>query len=130
MHQPTIEKLHDLRLGAMANALTAQLQQPEIDAMPFAERLALLVDIQHSAMLTAALAQRLTRAGMRQSACMENLDLRTPRGLDRSAMQPGNRQLVEQPREALVKHRDAIAGGLIAQGAGNPTFSDSGRPAD
>ena len=30
MHQPTIEKLHDLRLGAMANALTAQLQQPEI----------------------------------------------------------------------------------------------------
>ncbi len=70
MHQPTIEKLHDLRLGAMANALTAQLQQPEIDAMPFAERLALLVDIQHSAMLTAALAQRLTRAGMRQSACM------------------------------------------------------------
>src|SRR5271166_5014342 len=76
MHQPTIEKLHALRLGAMANALTAQLQQPEIDAMPFAERLALLVDIQHSAMLTAALAQRLTRAGMRQSACMENLDLR------------------------------------------------------
>ncbi len=87
MHQPTIEKLHALRLGAMANALTAQLQQPEIDAMPFAERLALLVDIQHSAMLTAALAQRLTRAGMRQSACLENLDLRTPRGLDRSTMQ-------------------------------------------
>jgi len=70
MLQPTIEKLHALRLGAMANALTAQLQQPEIDAMPFAERLALLVDIQHSAMLSAALAQRLTRAGMRQSACM------------------------------------------------------------
>jgi len=42
MHQPTIEKLHALRLGAMANALTAQLQQPEIDAMPFVERLALL----------------------------------------------------------------------------------------
>jgi hypothetical protein len=44
----------------MADALTAQLQQPEIDAMPFSERLALLVDIQHSAMLTAALKQRLT----------------------------------------------------------------------
>jgi hypothetical protein len=87
MHQPTIEKLHAMRLGAMANALTAQLQQPEIDAMPFAERLALLVDIQHSAMLSTALEQRLRRAGMRQSACLENLDLRTPRGLDRSTMQ-------------------------------------------
>jgi hypothetical protein len=44
MYQPTIEKLHALRLGAMADALNAQLQQPEIDAMPFSERLALLVD--------------------------------------------------------------------------------------
>jgi hypothetical protein len=46
MHQPTVEKLHDLRLGAMANARTDRaLQQPGIDAMPFAERRALLVDI-------------------------------------------------------------------------------------
>jgi hypothetical protein len=87
MHQPSIEKRHARRLGAMADALTAQLRQPEIDAMPFAERLAWLVDIQHSAMRTAALAQRLTRAGMCQSACRENLDLRTPRGLDRSTIQ-------------------------------------------
>jgi hypothetical protein len=75
MHQPTIEKLHAMRLSAMANALTAQLQQPEIDMMPFSERLALLVDIQHSAMLTTALELRLRRAGMRQTACMENLGI-------------------------------------------------------
>ena len=103
MHQPTIEKLHALRLGEMANALTAQLQQPEIDAMPFDERLALLVDIQHSAMLTAALRQRLTRAGMRQSACMENLDLRTPRGLDRSSIQAlASGQWIRQHRNVLI----------------------------
>ena len=47
-----------------------------------------------------------------------------------TAMQPGNRQLVEQPREALVKHRDAVAGGLIAKRAGNPAFADSRRSAD
>jgi hypothetical protein len=47
-----------------------------------------------------------------------------------TAMQPGNRQLVEQPREALVEHRDAVAGGLIAQSAGNPTFADPGRSAE
>jgi hypothetical protein len=68
MYQPTIEKLHALRLGAMANALNLQLQQPEIEGIPFSERLAMLVDIQHSAMLTAALEQRLNRAGMRQTA--------------------------------------------------------------
>jgi hypothetical protein len=43
MLQPPIEKLHALRLGAMASTLVAQLQQPEIDALPFAERLALPV---------------------------------------------------------------------------------------
>ena len=120
MHQPTIEKLHDLRLGAMANALTAQLQQPEIDAMPFAERLALLVDIQHSAMLTAALAQRLTRAGMRQSACMENLDLRTPRGLDRSTMQALASGLwIRQHRNVLISGAAGVGKRWIACALGN-----------
>jgi hypothetical protein len=103
MHQPTIEKLHALRLNAMADALMAQLRQPEIDAMPFAERLALLVDVQHSAMLSAALEQRLRRAGMRQSACVENLDLRTPRGLDRSSMQAlASGQWIRQHRNVLI----------------------------
>ena len=103
MYQPTIEKLHALRLGAMADALAAQLRQPEIDALPFSERLALLVDIQHSATLNAALEQRLRRAGMRQSACVENLDLRTPRGLDRSSIQAlASGQWSGQHRDVLI----------------------------
>ena len=60
-------------------------------------------NIQHSPMLTAALAQRLTRAGMRQSAGMENLDLRTPRGLDRSIMQALASGLwIRQNRNVLI----------------------------
>ena len=89
MHQPTIEKLHALRLGAMANALTAQLQQPEIDA-DAVRRSGWRCWSRHSAQRDAECrpgAQRLTRAGMRQSACMAIFDLRTPRGLDRSTMQ-------------------------------------------
>jgi DNA replication protein DnaC len=125
MHQPTIEKLHELRLGAMAKALTAQLQQPEIDAMPFAERLALLIDIQHSAMLTAALAQRLTRAGMRQSACMENLDLRTPRGLDRSTIQALASGLwIRQHRNVLISGAAGIGKSWIACALGNQAARD------
>ena len=34
MLQQTIEKLHTLRLGAMADALAAQMTQPDIEAMP------------------------------------------------------------------------------------------------
>jgi DNA replication protein DnaC len=120
MYQPTIEKLHALRLGAMAEALTAQLQQPGIDVMPFAERLAMLVDIQHSTMLTAALEQRLSRAGMRQSACMENLDLRTPRGLDRSTMQVlVGGQWIREHRNVLVIGPAGIGKSWIACALGN-----------
>src|SRR6202020_943954 len=125
MHQPTIEKLHVLRLGAMADALTAQLQQPEIDAMPFAERLALLVDIQHSAMLTAALQQRMHRAGMRQSACMENIDLRTPRGLDRSTMQALASGLwIRQHRNVLISGAAGIGKSWVACALGNQAARD------
>ena len=87
MHQQTIEKLHARRLSAMAEAFRAQLDQPELAALSFEERVALLVDRQHAAALNAALAQRLRRAGMRQDACLENLDRRTARGLDRATIQ-------------------------------------------
>lgn len=84
MLQQTIEKLHTMRLSAMADALESQLTQPEIEAVSFEDRLALLVDLQHTAMVNAALAKRLKRAGMRQTACLENLNLRHPRNLDRA----------------------------------------------
>ena len=35
MLQQTIEKLHTLRLAAMADGLRSQMTQPEIAAMPF-----------------------------------------------------------------------------------------------
>ncbi len=78
MIQQTIEKLHALHLGAFADALRDQTGQSAITDLPFEDRLAILVDLQHSAMLNAALTQCLKRAGMRQSACLENLDLRPP----------------------------------------------------
>ena len=120
MYQPTIEKLHALRLGAMAEALAAQLRLPEIDALPFSERLALLVDIQHSAMLNAALEQRLRRAGMRQSACVENMDLRTPRGLDRSSIQAlAAGQWIRQHHNVLITGPSGIGKSWIACALGN-----------
>lgn len=125
MLQPTIEKLHALRLTAMADALLAQLRQPEIDGLPFDERLALLVDIQHAATLDAALQQRLRRAGMRQSACIENLDLRTPRGLDRATVQAlAGGQWLRQHRSILIVGPAGIGKSWIACALGNQAARD------
>ncbi len=43
---PTVEKLHAMRLRAMAEAFTEQLSDPEMAQLSFEERFALLVDRQ------------------------------------------------------------------------------------
>jgi DNA replication protein DnaC len=125
MIQQTIEKLHALRLGAMADALRDQAGQPLITELPFEERLALLVDLQYSAVQNAALVQRLKRAGMRQSACIENLDLRTPRNLDRGIMATlAGGQWIRQHLNVLVIGPAGIGKSWISCALGNSAARD------
>ena len=44
LKQPTIDKLHELRLSGMARALEEQTQSTDYDDLSFMDRLALLVD--------------------------------------------------------------------------------------
>lgn len=126
MLQQTIEKLHSLRMAAMADALQAQLTQPEIDAMPFEERLALLVDVQYSAVLSTQLKQRLKRAGMRQTACIENLDLRTPRNLDRGTIHTlASGQWIRRNLNVLILGPAGIGKSWISCALGNQAARDS-----
>ncbi len=125
MIQPTIEKLHAMRLKAMADALQAQLANPDFAALPFEERLALLVDIQHAALLDHALHQRLHRAGMRQTACLENLDLRTPRGLDRATVQTlASGAWLRQHINVLITGPAGVGKSWIACALGNQAARD------
>jgi len=48
LHQPTIEKLHTMKLHGMADAFRAQLETTELHQLSFEERFALLVDQQGS----------------------------------------------------------------------------------
>ena len=83
---PTSEKLTALGLAGMANALDEQRRTPAVEALSFEERLGLLVDREAAERDTRRLATRLKFASLRQSACVEDLDLRTPRGLDRAVL--------------------------------------------
>jgi DNA replication protein DnaC len=81
----TIEKLYDLRLGAMAEAFRAELGRSGDPQLSFAERFGLVVEQQWSAREEGRLARRLKAAQLKISASIEEVDLRTPRGLDRAA---------------------------------------------
>ena len=81
---PTHERLITLGLTGMAKAFEEQRQSPDLDDLSFEERLGLLVDREAAERDTKRLTTRLKFAALRQSACVEDVDLRTPRGIDRA----------------------------------------------
>ena len=82
--QPTVEKLHAMRLGAMADAFVEQTRNPAMAGLCFEERFGLIVDHQMTALENRRMQSRLKSARLRLSASVEDLDLRSNRGLDRS----------------------------------------------
>jgi DNA replication protein DnaC len=86
VHQ-TIGKLETLGLAAMAAGLADQLEQPgTYDELTFSDRLGLLVDREADARDSRRLLRRLKEAKLRYPAAVEDIDFRSPRGLDRSVV--------------------------------------------
>lgn len=83
LSHPTDDKLRALKLTGMLKALQEQHQSETAAALSFEERLGLLVDREQTERDGRRLTTRLRSARLRQSACVEDLDWKTPRGLDR-----------------------------------------------
>src|SRR5262245_40529327 len=84
--QPTLDKLQTLRLSGMYQARVEQLQMPDITALTFEERFGLLVDRELTERANRRLTTRWRQAKLRQTACIEDIDSRHPRGLDKALM--------------------------------------------
>jgi DNA replication protein DnaC len=86
LKQPMIEKLLAMRLNGMAESLKTQEQDPAARELSFLERLGLLVDQQWNWRENQALGRRLKNAKLRTNACVEDIDYRGARGLDKSVI--------------------------------------------
>ncbi|MDQ6971562.1 MAG: IS21-like element helper ATPase IstB [Mariprofundaceae bacterium] len=80
---PILEQLQALKLTGMVKALSEQLNMPDIESMDFMARLGLMVDRETTERANRRLQTRLKKAKLRQQACFEDIDFRTPRGLDK-----------------------------------------------
>src|SRR5947208_11102794 len=78
------ERLIALGLTGMAKAWDDQQQQPDADALTFEQRLGLMIDREVTERENRRLITRLKFASLRQTAIVEDIDLRTPRGIDRA----------------------------------------------
>jgi DNA replication protein DnaC len=83
---PTLDQLRTLRLTGMAKALEEQMQMADIDSLTFEQRLGLMVDREIIERQNRNLKTRLRKAGLRQSASVEDIDYRHPRGLDKALL--------------------------------------------
>ena len=80
----TLEKLHAMKLSAMAEAVQQQLRSGEAAALSFEERLGLLVDLEWTAREQRKLTRRLQAAKLRYAtAALEAVDFAHPRQLRR-----------------------------------------------
>jgi DNA replication protein DnaC len=87
LKHPTLEKLQTLKLTGMVAALIDQMAMSDIDELAFEERLGLLVDRETTERENRRLTSRLRRAKFRHNAALEDIDYRSPRGLDKGLIQ-------------------------------------------
>ena len=86
LKQPTLEKLQSLKLTGMLKAYTEQMEMPDCEPLAFDERFGLLLDREACERDNRRLTYRLRKAKLRLAACLEDIDYRLPRGLEKSAM--------------------------------------------
>jgi DNA replication protein DnaC len=86
LDQPTLEKLEAMRLHGMAQAWREMAKSEQAAELSFEERMALLVDRQFTWRENEAFAARLRRAKLRANACVEDIDFRAARGLDKTLL--------------------------------------------
>ena len=82
--QPTLDALNALKLHGMAAALSEQMTQSAAQGLSFEERIGLLVEREAVFRENRRLTRLLQQAQLKERACLEDLDFRARRGLDRA----------------------------------------------
>jgi len=84
--EPTLEKLYDMKLNGMAQAFKEQRHHSSVNDLSFDERFSLLVDQQWTWQEERKMKRLLQNARLKINACIEDIDFKAPRGIDRSVI--------------------------------------------
>jgi DNA replication protein DnaC len=84
--EQTLDKLYQMKLSGMADAIREQMTNPQASGLSFDERIGLIVDRQWDLTETRGITRRLQVARLKQQAAVEDIDFHTHRGLDRAVL--------------------------------------------
>ncbi len=86
LNEQTMEKLSAMKLNGMVDAFKEQLEQPDIHELSFEERFGLLVDRHWIWKEDRRMKRLLGNAKLKINACIEDINYKIPRGIDRSVV--------------------------------------------
>ncbi len=86
LNEQTFDKLYAMKLIGMAEGFKEQLEQPSFRDLSFEERFGMLVERQWSWKENKRLKRLLKDAKLKLQACIEDIDYRSPRGLEKSVI--------------------------------------------
>lgn len=104
VNEETYRQLVEMKLHGMAQSFREYLDQPGgKDGLSFVERFGMMVDREWSQRQERRLKYRLTTSKLREPACLEDVNYKHPRSLDRSVMQRlGTCRWVKEHENVLV----------------------------
>jgi len=103
LNNPTTEKLRAMRLIGMLKALENQDTVPDVDKLSFSERFGLIVDNEYTERQNRALSKRLISARLKQEACLEDINFKAVRNLDKRLLtQLASCQWVQEGLAVLI----------------------------
>jgi DNA replication protein DnaC len=123
---PTYERLIALGLTGMAKALEEQRRQSDLTALDFEERLALMVDRETIERENKRLVTRLKSARLRQSAVVEDINMKAARSLDKALLQKlvaGD--WIERHQNLLIIGQAGVGKSFIACALGHKACRDN-----
>jgi len=86
LNEQTFDKLYLMKLLGMAEAFKEQSQQPSFQDLCFDERFGILVDRQWTWKENTRLKRLLKEAKLKLQACVEDIDFKTSRGIEKSVL--------------------------------------------
>lgn len=120
LKEPTVQKLHDLRLSVMARSWQEQEQIPKVAELSFDERFGMLVDAEHLARENRRLSRLLRDANLRvRDACIEDVNSSPERGLPQATLyQLANGSWIREHLNVLITGPTGVGKSYLASALG------------
>ena len=122
---PTLDKLQTMKFTGMQRTLIEQMQSPECQGLSFDERFGMLVDCEYTERENRRIKTRLRKAKLRQTAAIEDIDYRHPRGLDKSLMLSlATSQWIRQHHNCIITGPTGVGKSYLACAIGHKACRD------